>query len=64
MDNSLIDRRISARAQTPAFQGFVRRMQRERRFFGENDFERDLGDEGETIESAPMQCLRIGRVDT
>ncbi len=64
MDNGLRNRRALAKAPIAIFQGFVRRLERESRFFQE---ERDLfgnrNCERQIIEAPPLRRLKIGRVD-
>ncbi len=64
MDNGLRDKRILAKVRIPIFQGFVRRLQRENRFFEENsDLRGDCSDRRCMVETRPLRRLKIGRVD-
>jgi len=64
MDNGLRDRRALAKAPIAVFQGFVRRLERERRFFKEQcEFFGVRSDERQMIEGHPLRRLKIGRVD-
>jgi len=64
MDNGLRDKRILAKVRIPIFQGFVRRLQRENRFFEKpSDLRNDDSDRRCMVETGPLRRLKIGRVD-
>ncbi|MDQ0559037.1 hypothetical protein QO004_000815 [Rhizobium mesoamericanum] len=64
MDNGLRNSRALAKAPIPIFEGFVRRLERESRFFEEErDFLGNRNGKRQMIETPPLRRLKIGRVD-